>query len=193
MRLALFILRLDKQRAMIFFTADQGLTVFCYFFEKLARKCHALHPKVFAALSKTVETTIAYYPGTAEKCLEALFLNVELWVCFDSTFRLSVVDHLEHLVDRYWRNLDLSVVFDSILNCMESAINRGTELEPCVQRLASLAQQMLHESLTDSTLDKLAGYMNVHYIRRLPKYPVQLFYMLRILFGTFISGWFSRN
>ncbi len=187
-QIAMRIFKCDKSRVMIFFEADQGLTVFKYFLERLTRQCSGLSPNIFDTLCKIIEVAIAYYPGTGEKCLETLLLNVEVWLGSGDEARLGIVQRLEYIVDKYWRTLDLGVVADSVLNCIEVALNRGPELDDCVKRLATLAQQIVRDNLTDATLDKLMGYMNVHYMRRLPRYPLQLFYMIRILFGVFNSG-----
>jgi hypothetical protein len=77
---------------------------------------------------------------------------------------------------------------DALLNCIEICANREGDFNKYILHLSEIIIKIGQDNLSEGILSKFCGYINLYYIRRLPKYPMQIFYMLRILLELFFRS-----
>jgi len=135
-----------------------------------------------------LEVFLTFCPGLAEKYIEMIFLNIDIWINAKKEVHDTIITKLSVIMDTKAKLLNMDKIVDSLLNCIEICAYKTEDLSKFIQKLSEVVIKICKNFLNDAILSKLISYANIFYIRRNPKYPILLFYVLRILLDLFINS-----
>lgn len=138
-------------------------------------------------MCKILKILLQYYPGLAEKYIEMIFLNLDIWVNAKSEVQDTIISTLTDSIQNMCKVLKIDKIIDFLLNCIEICVNKRKDLNKFIQQFSEIVIKLAQENLNDVIISKIISYANVFYMRRLPNYPLQLFYVLKILLELFLT------
>ena len=116
-----------------------------------------------------------------------IFLNLDIWINAKSEVQDTIISRLKSVIENNSKILKMDKIIDSLLNCIEICVNKRQDLSKFIQQFSEIVIKLTQENLSDVIISKLISYVNIFYMRRLPNYPLQLFYVLKILLEVFLT------
>ena len=116
-----------------------------------------------------------------------IFLNLDIWANAESEVQDNMINKLKNIIENNGKILKIDKIVDYLLSSIETCVNKKEDLSNAIQQFSDITIKLVQDNLSDLIISKLISYINIYYMRRLPNYPLQLFYFLRILLGLFLS------
>ena len=182
------VIVIDRERAAVFMSSENGILLLRYVMERIARNC-GLKSHIFTLTSQILDTLVDFYPQLVEKYLLMIFLNVDIWVySYQEGAQKIILDNayskLLALSKSKW--VKSETIVESLLSCIEIYTNQdeAPKLKEILQ-FSNIIKLLSVDNLTEGALVRLMSYANAFYVRRLKNYPYQIYFILKILFELF--------
>lgn len=135
-----------------------------------------------------MQSLIILYPKINEKFIEMILLNVDIWDHSSFSIQEMITTQTKSLIDSKYSSLSPSKLMDVLLNCLEISANKEETNQIRLMKFSELIIKLCQEQWEDSMPSILLSYANIFYIRRLSKYPLQIYYVLLILLEIHLTS-----
>ena len=146
-----------------------------------------LSVKIYQQVDLILQLFIESNLNFAEKYLEMVILNPDIWVLSTNDIQLNIIEKTFALVQNKNLKFQMANIIDFLLNSYEIYTNMDNENHLITRKLATIITNLLKNNLNEFTLSKFISYANLYYIRRFPYYHRQLYNILLILLNVFLD------
>ncbi len=127
-------------------------------------------------------------PDLAERFVETVLLNPDIWVRTSRESQARVMIMARGLAGEFADRLRADRFVDMLTHCIETLADSDREdRTDTIAQISELVVLWAKQGLSEAVLSKITSYANIYYIRRLRAYPMQLYYVLRILLSLFVE------
>ena len=138
-------------------------------------------------ISGLLETIAECIPELTEKYIENIFLNPQIWKTGPEKAQEDILDRSK-LLCKDFQILKTESIVNMLMQSIEIICEDGKDSLPTLQKISKILLEIATPNLTEAILAKIIAYANIYYIRHLRYYPLQLFYVMRILLEIFQSS-----
>ena len=135
-----------------------------------------------------MQSLLFLYPKLCEKYIEMILLNVDIWGHSPLPIQDMIITQTKSLIDSKYSCIKPSKLMDVLLNCVEISANKEEPNYFSLAKYSELIIKLCQEQWEDSMASILMSYANIFYIRRLSKYPLQIYYVLLILLEIHLTS-----
>lgn len=139
-------------------------------------------------ISGILETIAECIPDLTEKYIEYIFLNPQIWKTGPEKAQEDILDRSKLLCKDFSQILRTESIVNMLMLSIEIICDDGKDSMLTLQKISKILLEVATPNLTEAILSKIIAYANIYYIRHLRYYPLQLFYVMRILLEIFQSS-----
>jgi len=142
-------------------------------------------------MSAVLESILQNLPIILDEYLENIFLNPDIWTKATKEGQEGFLRKIANLIEEYSEKLNSAHLIDILLQNIAVICNMDvTAKTDAILHISDIILSLGRKNLDESILSKIASYLNIFYIRKTNMYPLQIFYILRIVLNIFLSGIF---
>ncbi len=166
---------IDKEKASLFYDSDEGIMILRYLLERLANKS-GLSLEVFGILCQILDTLLDFYPNSAEKYIEMIYLNMDIWKHSSTEVQKAITEHIHNMfLVQQNKQFNITSIIDSLLSCIEVCVDKD---EQRIQQFSSIVLQLSEKHISTEIVLAIISYANIYFLRRLNSYPMQIYHTM---------------
>ena len=171
---------IDKEKASLFYDSDEGIMILRYLLERLANKS-GLSREVFDIQCVILETLLKFYPNSAEKYIEMIYLNMDIWKHSSVELQKFITEQIHRMfvLDPSGQFNATSIV-NSLLSCVEVYVDKDRQDDQRVQQISGIVLQLAQKHMSTEIILAIISYANIYFLRRLNNYPIQIYHVMLI-------------
>lgn len=145
--------------------------------------------KVYTVLHEMVPLVEENYPDFAEKYLEMIFLNIDIWKYSSNEIQEMISEHVHKMFILEEHKLySTPKMVDIMLNCIEVYSNSGVDHANRIQRLSAIILLVADQNFSDEVIAVITSYLNIFFSRRLKNFPLEIYYVLQVYMELYSIG-----